>query len=79
MNKNVILSIEDDSGMHCVDFIENDDGSFCYKAFRKDPEDEGKWTLTADYSATRFATQQEAFDSAAQRMPWLADYRPAAL
>jgi hypothetical protein len=79
MNKNVILSIEDDSGRHCVDFIDNDDGSFSYKAFRKDPEDEGKWTLTADYSATRFATQPEAFDSAVERMPWLADYRPAAL
>jgi hypothetical protein len=77
MNKNVILSIEDDSGMHCVDFIENDDGSFSYKAFRKDPEDEGKWTLTADYSATRFTTQQEAFAAAAQRIPWLAASLPS--
>jgi len=77
MNKNVILSIEDDSGMHCVDFIENDDGSVFYKAFRKDPEDEGKWTLTADYSAARFATQPEALDSAARRIPWLAAYLPS--
>lgn len=35
MNEFIILSIEDDTGMHCVDFIDNDDGSFCYKVFAR--------------------------------------------
>jgi len=66
-----IHSIEDDSGMHCVDFIEDAHGACCFKVFRKDPEDEGKWTLVADYSKTVFTNKAQAIEAAAARIPWL--------
>lgn len=66
-----IHSIEDDSGLHCVDFIDDEQGAFRFKVFRKDPEDEGKWTLVADYSKTVFASKAEAMSAAAARIPWL--------
>ncbi|WP_050461590.1 hypothetical protein [Herbaspirillum autotrophicum] len=66
-----IHSIEDDSGMHCVDFIDDEHGAVCFKVFRKDPEDEGKWTLVADYSKTVFPDQAQALVAAAARIAWL--------
>ena len=66
-----IHSIEDDSGMHCVDFIEDAHGAVCFKVFRKDPEDAGRWSLVADYSKTVFADEAQALAAAAARIPWL--------
>ena len=67
----VIHSIEDDTGMHCVDVALNDDGSYTVKVFRKDPEDGGRWTLTADYSKTAYVTEAEAFAAASAKVPWV--------
>jgi hypothetical protein len=72
----VINSIEDESGVHCVDVTGRPDGKFSYKVFRKDPEDQGRWTLVADHSALHFQTEDEAFREAATRIPWLADKLP---
>ena len=47
----VIQSIEDADGLRCVDLIAHPDGTFAFKEFRRDPEDGGRWTLIADYSA----------------------------
>ncbi|WP_158902063.1 hypothetical protein [Burkholderia sp. L27(2015)] len=68
-----IRSVEDASGQYCVDFISHPDGTFSAKQFRRDPEDEGRWTLIADYSAKRFATEKEAVDAIAALLPWLED------
>lgn len=67
----VIHSIEDETGIHCVDIAQQDDGTFTFKAFRKDPEDQGRWTLTADYSITAYATEAAALDAACVEVPWL--------
>src|SRR5450830_1923574 len=66
-----IHSIEDDSGLHCVDFIDDEQAGVRFKVFRKDVEDEGKWMLVADYSNTVFASKAEALNAAAARIPWL--------
>ena len=66
-----INSIEDDSGQHCVDVTSHADGTFSFKVFRKDPEDDGRWTLVGDYFGIRYATANDAFREAAVRVPWL--------
>jgi hypothetical protein len=69
----IVRSIEDKSGMHCVDIIEDEStGTFTFKVFRKDPEDYGRWSLTADYSKTAYGTHQAALDVARLVVPWLA-------
>jgi hypothetical protein len=72
-----IKSIEDESGMNCVDVSSNPDGRFTFKVFRKDPEDQGRWSLVGDYSGLQFDTEAHAFSAAAARIPWLAELFPA--
>lgn len=69
--KPVIRSFEDASGMQCLDIACHAADQFSIKVFRKDPEDEGKWTLVADYSQTRYASEREAYLAACERLPWL--------
>jgi hypothetical protein len=71
----VINSVEDESGMNCVDVARRPEGGFSFKVFRKDPEDEGRWTLVADYSGLHFDTEEEALRNAAEKIPWLAEAR----
>ncbi|WP_050477171.1 hypothetical protein [Herbaspirillum rhizosphaerae] len=71
MNKAVIHSIEDDSGMHCVDIAQHADDVFTFKVFRKDPEDEGKWTLVSDYSKTAYESEQDALQAVCDKLPWV--------
>lgn len=72
MNAAIIHSIEDNEGLRCVDVARSDDGAFYFKEFRRDPEDGGRWTLTADYSAARYTTGSDAIAAASNRLPWLA-------
>jgi hypothetical protein len=69
----MIKSIEDALGINCVDVITRPDGQFTFKVFRKDPEDQGRWSLVADYSGLQFNTEEEAFCAAAAKVPWLAE------
>lgn len=59
--------------MNCVDVITSPDGQFTFKVFRKDPEDQGRWSLVADYSGLQFTTEEEVFRAAAVKVPWLAE------
>lgn len=59
--------------MNCIDVTSHPDGQFTFKVFRKDPEDQGRWTLASDYSGLRFETEDQAFHAAAARIPWLAE------
>lgn len=69
----VIKSIEDGLRLHCVDVTCRPDGKFSYKVFRKDPEDQGRWTLIGDYSGLHFSSEKDAFCEAAKRNTWLAE------
>ena len=69
----VIKSIEDESGTNCVDVTSCPDGQFTFKIFRKDPEDQGRWTLVSDYSGLQFDTEEQALWQAAAKIPWLAE------
>jgi hypothetical protein len=73
----VIASITDPNGFRCVDILQQVDGAFVFKEFRRDPEDGGRWTLVADYSWESFPTKQAALSAAAATLPWLrALYKP---
>jgi hypothetical protein len=69
----VIHSIEDETGIHCVDVVRDTNGTFTFKVFRRDPEDEGRWTLVTDYSKTVYAIETDALDAASGKIPWIKD------
>ena len=60
LNEMVINSIEDGSGMNCLDVTSRPDGQFTFKVFRNDPEDQGRWTLVGGYSKLQFDTEDQA-------------------
>ena len=51
----VLNSLNNDTGDRCVDFFRRADGSFGYREFRLDPEDQGRWSLTAAHDRAIFA------------------------
>ena len=69
----VLKSIEDEYGLRCVDIFRRDDGSFGFKEFRRDPEDGGRWTLVADYSAGRYANSDETLQEAQKAISWITE------
>ncbi len=66
-----IESIEDESGTHCIDIFVHADGSFGFELFRRDPEDQGRWTMLGLYQAARFTTRDAAREAARKAVPWL--------
>jgi hypothetical protein len=73
----VIISLEDADGLRCVDILEDGDGGFHFKEFRRDPEDGGRWTLVADYAAHSYSSRNEALLAAGEAISWLAASRSA--
>jgi hypothetical protein len=67
----VLLSLEDSQGLRCVDIFRRAEGSFGFKEFRKDPEDGGRWTMTADFSHLTYPSQDAAHAAAAATLGWL--------
>lgn len=67
----VIESIEDETATQCVDIFRRTDGSFGFEHFRRDPEDQGRWTPVAYYSAARFDDEPSARRSAQSCVVWL--------
>ena len=68
----VLNSVNNDSGDRCVDFFRRVDGSFGYREFRRDPEDQGRWSLTAAHDHAIFAAYADALDAAVGQVAWLA-------
>ncbi len=67
----VISSIEDESGLWCVDLIELADDSYTFKVFRREPEDLGRWSLIEDHSACRYESYEMVIGAARNRAPWM--------
>ena len=63
-------SFEDDSATVCVDIFQRADGSFGIETFRRDPEDQGLWTITGHLSAVRYGTLDAARAAATHAAPW---------
>lgn len=66
----VVASYEDAERARCVDLIARPDGGFGFRECRRDPEDAGRWTLVADFSALRYPTRAAALRAAADAVVW---------
>jgi hypothetical protein len=73
MATRVIRSLHNDEVDRCVDILKQEDGTFGFKEFRRDPEDRGGWTLVS-YSPQRiYSTEEEAIAAAKAAVAWLRD------
>ena len=69
----VLESIPNHDQNRCVDLFQRSDGTFGFNEFRKDPEDRGGWTLTANYSDLVFTSKDAALSAARTAVIWLRD------
>jgi hypothetical protein len=68
----VLNSVHNDTVDRCVDVFRRADGSFGYREFRLDPEDQGRWSMTAAYDRGVYVTYAEAISAALGHVGWLA-------
>lgn len=47
MPTRVVRSLHNDEVDRCVDIVKNEDSTFGFKEFRRDPEGRGGWTLVS--------------------------------
>ena len=66
-------SVNNEYADRCVDFFVRADGSFGYKEFRRDPEDQGAWFTTAFDRTAVFACYEDALKSTLLRVAWLSE------
>lgn len=71
----VVASFEDAEGVHCVDVFVRDDRTYGFRECRRDPEDQGRWTVVGDYAGLRYPTRDEALAAAADAIAWF--HRPS--
>ncbi len=66
----VIRSIEDPSGVRCVDIVALADGGVGFAEYRRDPEDGSGWCPVGGVSGG-FSGEAKALAAARQAVPWL--------
>lgn len=74
----VLVSIETDDGHRCVDLFRRCDGTFGYEEFRRDPEDQGRWTPIRFASDLSHATLDDARKAARMAVRWMREDDPVA-
>ena len=67
----VYASVEDAFHERCVDLFERPDGTFGFEEFRRDFEDQGRWTAVQYYSGKRYPSREEAWAAARATVTWL--------
>ena len=67
----VLKSIEDGYHERCVDLFVRPDGTFGFEEFRRDVEDQGRWTATQYYSGKSFGSREAAWDAAKHSVSWI--------
>ena len=67
----VFRSIEDAFHERCVDLFERPNRTFGFEEFRRDFEDQGRWTATAYYSERSYSSKEDAWESAKKTVEWL--------
>ena len=69
----VVNSVNNEFANRCVDFFVRADGRFGYKEFRRDPEDQGAWFVTAFDELSVFVSYEDALKSAKASVAWLSE------
>lgn len=73
MNRTVLVSRESEDGLRCVDIFRRADMTFGFEEFRRDPEDQGRWTRTGYYSDGVWPTMEDAEKAARAAIRWLSE------
>jgi hypothetical protein len=69
----VFDSVENDQHDRCVDLFRRPDGSFGFELFRRDVEDEGRWTPVAYHAGVAYGSCDEATKATTAAVVWLAE------
>ncbi|MCH7938099.1 MAG: hypothetical protein IH994_13585 [Proteobacteria bacterium] len=69
----VLKSIEIPNGGRCVDIFMRPDATFGFEEFRRDTEDARGWFPIGNHGARIFRTEEDAFNEALSKVPWLGD------
>ncbi len=69
----VLRSIETPDGGRCVDIFVRPDATFGFEEFRRDSEDARGWFPIGNHGARIFPTEEDAFNEALSKVPWLED------
>jgi hypothetical protein len=64
----IVNSVNNESANRCVDFFVRADGTFGYKEFRREPEDQGAWFIIAFDESRSFARYDDALELANARV-----------
>ena len=67
----VLLSLEDEAGLFCVDILELQDHGFGFREFRRDPEDPHGWRPTGIAHDCILETRDLALETARKAVTWL--------
>ena len=67
----VVMSIEDDTGLFCIDILELQGQGFGFREFRRDPEDPFGWRPTGLEHSCILDSSGLALDRARQCIDWL--------
>ena len=70
----VVESINDDTGMFCIDIMASESGKFSFKGFRRDQEDDSGWYPYGPQSDLIYGSYQEALDAAVRTISWLENF-----
>ena len=69
----VIASFNNETGDHCVDVFQREDGSFGFEEYRRDHEDLRGWFSLRRYGTRSFANEAAARHDARAAVAWLGD------
>ena len=67
----VVISFEDDTGLHCVDILEIPGPGFGFQEFRRDPEDSHGWRPTGLAYNCTIGSYDHALIKARKAAQWL--------
>ena len=74
MKQIVVESINDDTGMFCIDIMTSESGKFSFKGFRRDQEDNSGWYPYGPQSDSTYGSYKEALDAAVIAISWLEEF-----
>jgi hypothetical protein len=69
----VIASFNNDSGDHCIDIFQREDGSFGFEEYRRDHEDLRGWFSLHRHGNQVFSSEASALGYAKTAVDWLGD------
>ena len=75
----VVISVEDDIGLHCVDILKISGQGYGFREFRRDPEDPHGWRPTGLAFNCTLSSYDKAMVEARRAIQWLNELQSSAL